>query len=234
MTLGIMQPYIFPYIGYFQLINAVDKFVVYDDVSFIKQGWINRNKILLNRAEHVFTVPLKNASSFVTIGKTEINHALYAGWCGKFAKTLEQAYSKAPNYRPVRELVMGVLEERHNTISELAAKSITTTCGYLGVATEFVMTATHYNNGELKANERVKDICKKEKADAYLNANGGKELYSKDDFERAGLRLNFIRTNSITYPQWGGEFVPWLSIIDIMMFNTLEAVQVLLRECSFE
>lgn len=229
-----MQPYIFPYIGYFQLINAVDRFVVYDDVTFIKGGWINRNKILLNGAAHVFTVPLKNASSFVTIGKTEINHVLYDGWKNKFLKTLEQAYKKAPFYEAGCVLVTGVLNSNAYTIAELAAKSIKDTCNYLGISTEFVLTATHYGNSELKAEERVKDICRREGANTYINATGGRELYDKDDFEKAGLKLQFIKTHSISYPQLGGEFVPWLSIIDVLMFNSQETIQGFLKECSFE
>ncbi|MCD6012866.1 MAG: WbqC family protein [Flavipsychrobacter sp.] len=234
MKLGVMQPYIFPYIGYFQLINAVDRFVVYDDVTFIKGGWINRNKILLNGAAHVFTVPLKNASSFVTIGNTEINHALYDSWKNKFMKTLEQAYRKAPYYETGYKLVSGVLNSKSNTIGELAAKSIIDTCSYIGVKTDFVTTATHYGNSELKAKDRVIDICKKEGADTYLNATGGKELYDKDDFRNNGLELKFIKTHGISYPQLGNEFVPWLSIIDVMMFNSPEAIQGFLKECSFE
>jgi hypothetical protein len=234
MKLGVMQPYIFPYIGYFQLINAVDRFVVYDDVTFIKGGWINRNKILLNGEAHVFRVPLKNASSFVTIGKTEINHVLYDGWKNKFLKTLEQAYRKAPYYETGYRLVADVLNSSKGTIGELAAKSIVDTCSYLGIKTELVLSATHYGNSELKSEERVKDICRIEGANTYINATGGRELYDKEDFERAGLKLQFIKTHSITYPQLGNEFVPWLSVIDVMMFNSPETIQVFLKECSFE
>ncbi len=233
MKLGVMQPYIFPYIGYFQLINAVDRFVVYDDVTFIKQGWINRNRILLNGAPHIFTVPLKNASSYVAIGKTEINKPLYEVWSRKFLKTLA-GYAKAPHYAVVHDLVSGVLNGGHDTICSLAADSITATCDYIGIATAFVPTATHYNNNGLKAQERIIDICKKVGADTYINATGGKDLYNKEDFERAGLTLKFIKTHSITYPQSGNEFVPWLSIIDVMMFNTPDTILGYLKECSFE
>ena len=234
MKLGIMQPYIFPYIGYFQLLNAVDRFVVYDDVTFIKQGWINRNKILLNGAEHVFTVPLKNASSFITIGKTEINNVLYSNWANKFLKTIGQAYSKAPHFHKVFELLNSVMNGKHDIISELATSSIVATCNYLGVEAEFVETATGYANGELKAKDRVIDICKKEKADIYINPIGGRELYSRDDFEKSGLLLNFIRSKNITYRQLGNEFVPWLSVIDVMMFNAPEVISGFLNEYELE
>src|SRR5689334_464160 len=146
MKLGIMQPYIFPYIGYFQLVNSVERFVLYDDVAFIKQGWINRNQILLNGESHMFTVPIKNASSFTTIAQTKINGNLYEGWRNKFLKTMQQAYAKAPYYADVCNLVSNVFNAKCETISELAARSIVDTCIYLGVNTEFVLTATGYGN----------------------------------------------------------------------------------------
>jgi WbqC-like protein family len=234
MTIGIMQPYIFPYIGYFQLISAVDKFVLYDDVMFIKQGWINRNRILLNGEPHVFTVPLKNASSFTAIAQTGINQQLYPGWKTKFFKTLSQAYAKAPQYTRVIELLEEVFYGPWQTIGELASGSVTATCRYLGITTPFVPTAIHYGNSDLKAEERVIDICRREGASVYINAAGGKELYSEDHFSRAGLGLRFIKSGSIVYPQFSATFVPWLSIIDVLMFNTPEDALRLINQYELE
>jgi hypothetical protein len=234
MKLAIMQPYIFPYIGYFQLIHAVDKFVAYDDVTYIKQGWINRNKILLNGKEFIFTVPLKNASSFTTIAQTEINQNLYDGWRNKFYKTLDQAYRKAPFYQPVSELITTVFDARHTTIAELAVASITASSTYVGLQREFVPTATGYGNNDLKAKDRVLDICRKEKADVYVNPIGGKELYAKEEFAQSGITLHFVKSHNIVYPQFNNEFVPWLSIIDVMMFNAPADVMKLLAEYDLE
>ncbi len=234
MKLGIMQPYIFPYIGYFQLIKAVDRFVVYDDVAFIKQGWINRNRILLNGEPHTFTVPLKNASSFVTIGNTGINQDIFPTWSNKFLKTLTQAYSKAPYYNEVFELVSLVLFGPCDTISILATNSLIQTCSYLNITTEFVRSAVPYQNSDLKAKDRVIDICKKEKAEIYINPIGGKELYDKADFKQAGLDLFFLRTGNISYEQRVREFVPWLSIIDVMMYNSPETIMGFLNDFDLE
>lgn len=230
MKIGIMQPYIFPYIGYFQLLNAVDKFVIYDDVAFIKQGWINRNNILLNGKPHIFTVPLKNASSFTTIRATEINYNLYDHWKTKFLKTLVQAYSKALFFQEVYSLSEHILNNKYNSISELASNSLTETCRYLGIKTEFLYTAASYGNNNLKAKDRVIDICKREQADIYINPIGGTELYAKEDFEKAGLILHFIKTHNIKYQQFSDNFVPWLSIIDVMMFNEIAQVRGFLNE----
>jgi hypothetical protein len=224
MDLGLMQPYLFPYVGYYQLINSVDKFVVYDDVSFIKQGWINRNRILLNCKDYIFTVPLANASSNAAINKTEINYNLYSGWKGKFMKTLAQSYAKAPNYPAAAELIDSILSQNQPTISLLATDSIVSTCNYLGLKKDYVLTSTGYNNNELRAYERVIDICKKEGASRYINPIGGQELYSREVFTNVGLQLNFIKSKSVTYPQFNCAFVPWLSIIDLLMFLSKEQI----------
>ena len=234
MKLGVMQPYIFPYIGYFQLVHCVDRFVMYDDVSYIKQGWINRNKILLNGQEHIFTVPLKNASSFVTIANTELNKPLYEIWRAKFLKTLAQAYTKAPNYNIVSDLVASVLYGPHDTIGRLAAASIVEVSGHVGIKTQFITTAAGYGNNDLKAQDRVIDICKKEHASTYTNPIGGKELYSKEEFAANGIVLNFVKTHKIIYPQMNNEFVPWLSMIDVLMFNDVATVMSFLNAFDLE
>jgi WbqC-like protein family len=234
MKLGIMQPYIFPYIGYFQLINAVNRFVVYDDVTYIKQGWINRNNILLSGQPLMFTVPLRKASSFTSIAGTSINMELYNLWVYRFEKTLMLAYSRAPYYKETAELVMSVFNSSCKTISELAVASILATCKYLDVNTEFVLTSSIYHNNDLKAQQRVIDICKRENAATYLNAAGGKALYSKDDFKNEGLELKFLKSRSITYNQIKPNFVPWLSIIDVLMFNSPGVVRNLLNEYDLE
>ena len=141
MTIGIMQPYIFPYIGYFQLINSVDKFIIYDRVSFIKKGWINRNKILLNGKDFVFSVPLKNASSFEEINKTQIEQELYRKWIVRFLKTLKINYANASNFSDTYGLIASVFNNEFDSISELASNSIEQTMKYIGINTEFMTTA---------------------------------------------------------------------------------------------
>lgn len=233
MTLAIMQPYFFPYVGYFQLIHAADKFVFYDDVAFRKKGWIQRNKILVNGGEHIFTVPIKNASSFVAINHTGINRQLYDRWKTDFLKTLAMSYGKAPHYKAVYELVEAVLNEPHDTIATLGTASVVACCNYIGLKKELVLTADRYHNNELRSQERVLDICRQEGATTYVNAIGGKELYAVDDFAARGIELKFIKTRLVPYEQHGGEFVPWLSIIDIMMFNEPEQIRAMFGAYDF-
>lgn len=225
-----MQPYVFPYIGYIQLVAAVDKFVFYDDVSFIKQGWINRNNILLGGKAHLFTVPLEKASSFNLIKDTKLNQKFYPTWSKKFIMTLEQNYKKAPHYNAVMPMVKEVFFAENETISELAIQSVISTINYLGLKTEIVKSSTIYNNTHLNGQDRVLDICRKEHAKHYINPIGGQVLYSKDTFLEQNLKLNFIKSIPLSYEQnESNDFVPFLSIIDTLMFNSPEQISKMLK-----
>ena len=228
MTIAIMQPYIFPYIGYFQLINTVDKFVIYDDVNFINKGWINRNNILVSGQAHLFTIPLKDASQNKLIYEVEL--AVNDPWKKKFLKTLQQSYLKAPNYQKVFLLIEEIVNFEAGTIAELTLHALQKICGYMNITTEIVPSSSVYNNTELKAQDRILDICKQEKAIHYINPIGGMELYDKNKFEKEGIKLNFIKSTADPYLQFKNAFVPWLSIIDILMFNDAESVDKLLKE----
>jgi hypothetical protein len=228
MKLAIMQPYLFPYIGYFQLMHAADKFVMYDDVTFIKQGWINRNNILVNNGPHLFSVPVTKISSNTRICETGI--AGPATWKPKLLKTFQLAYSKAPHYEVVFDLLEDILKTDALSISGLAIESTEQICRYLGIKTPIKHSASGYNNRELNGQERVIDICKKERADAYINPIGGLELYDREIFREAGIELNFIKSKPIEYKQFNAKFVPWLSIIDVMMFNSPVEIDGLLNQ----
>lgn len=218
MKLGIMQPYIFPYIGYYQLINAVDKFVIYDDVNYINKGWINRNNLLVNGKAFLFTIPLKEASQNKLINQIEIQEN--GSWSKKLLKTIEQAYKKAPYFENTFSLVSNIINSPVKGIHELALLSLRAVAEYLDIKTEFVDSSSVYQNTNLKAQERILDICLKEKADHYFNPIGGMEIYSNELFERSGIRLDFLKTIPVPYTQFGNEFVPYLSIIDVLMFNS--------------
>jgi len=220
MKLGIMQPYFFPYIGYFQLINAVDKFIFYDDVNFIKNGWINRNRILLNEKPHYITIQLKNASSF-----NAINGIQFSDNRDKLRKTIFQAYKKAPYLDGAWPIVDRCLRYETQLVSELAIYSILETCKYLNLMTEFETSSISYGETKgLERENRIKEICRMNNASCYINPIGGIELYTKDVFKAAGIELSFLKTNETIYNQNGSAFVPRLSIIDVMMFISREEI----------
>ena len=219
-----------PYIGYFQMIKSVDTFIFYDDVNFIKQGWINRNRILLNNKDFLFTIPLHNATSFSLIKDTLLNEKFYPIWKVKFLQSIAQNYKKAPHFEVVYSLISTVLNTNCQSISELAIESVKMVSGYLNLNTEFYVASERYQNIQLEREKRLIAICKNENATNYINAVGGKELYSKEVFKANGIELQFIASKPIVYKQFKDDFIPWLSIIDVLMFNSVAEVNELLNK----
>ena len=231
MKLAIMQPYFFPYIGYFQLIQAVDKFVFYDDVNFIKQGWINRNRILLNNKDFLFSIPLEQISSNKKINETKISKKYFEKWLTKFYKTINSAYNKAAYFNDTLSLLEKTFEIKHATISELAIESITNVCNYLGVEKEFEVSSKLYQETfGLSKSGRLIEICKKNNTKQYINPIGGQAIYTKEEFAKSGIKLSFLQSNNIRYNQFGNKFVPGLSIIDILMFNSVDEIKEMLSK----
>lgn len=220
MKLAIMQPYLFPYVGYFNLASQVDKFVFYDDVSYIKNGWINRNRLIFSGEVKYFTIPLRGASSNLLINKVEMQPK--SVWLRKILESIKQSYSKAPNFQQCYEFIVGVLDNDTVSISELAKHSVVSTSKLLGLGTNFIYTSSIYENAHLKGVERVIDICSKERADMYVNLPGGQNLYEEQIFRDFGIELKFIQPNLLQYQQFRGDFIPALSILDVLMFNDLE------------
>jgi hypothetical protein len=217
MRLAIMQPYLFPYMGYFQLMAAVDRWVVYDDVQFIKGGWINRNSVRVGGRPHLFTVPLADASANKPICETGIDQAQFPRWRVRFQKTLQQSYRTAPFLAAVLGLVEETLGARCDTISELNVRTLAAVRDHVGLSTEIVPTSRQYGNEHLRGQERVLDICARERAATYVNAIGGQSLYSTRAFADRGVELWFLKGEGPVYEQGPGEFVPNLSILDAMM-----------------
>lgn len=228
MKVGIMQPYFMPYIGYWQLINAVDKYVIHDDVNFIKGGWINRNRILLEDKVKYFNVQLIKASSNKKINEIDINTDFRVS--NKTLRILELTYKKAPFYDIVQPVIKQILKCNKDNLSEYLINSIEIVCDYLGITTELVISSNLDKNCDLKGQERVIDICKLLGATEYYNAIGGQQLYSHEEFEKRGIKLKFLQTKKIEYCQFGNTFQENLSILDVMMFNSKDKLREFLSE----
>ena len=228
MTVAIMQPYILPYIGYLQLMANVDKFIFYDDVAFINRGWINRNRVLMNGKDFMFTIPLKEASQNKLINEIYIDNAV--NWRPKFLKSIEQSYKKAPFYPEIYPMIEKIVNNNSEKINDYIVGSFELLNVYLGIKTTIIRSSSSYQNTHLKAQERILDICKQEKANHYVNPIGGMELYQKERFEQEKIKLSFIKTKSIQYTQFKNEFIPWLSILDVLMFNDSDKIQGFLNE----
>lgn len=223
MKVGIMQPYLFPYIGYFQLINAVDKFVLFDDVNYINKGWINRNRILLNKQEYIFTIPLEKASQNKLIN--EINIAKDITWKGKLLKTIETAYIKAPMFQMAFPIIDEVICYNEQNLSAYIYHSIKKLCENFRINTQIIESSGQYNTSKLKGQDKILEICSQEKATQYINPIGGTNIYQCELFRQKQLKLLFIKSNPIVYSQFGNNFIPWLSIIDVLMFVDKETIK---------
>jgi hypothetical protein len=228
MKLGIMQPYFFPYIGYWQLINAVDKYIIYDDVNFIKGGWINRNSILMNGKDKLINLQLHNASPNKLINEVEVlGNPIYNK---KLLKTLESCYKKAPYFPNTFIVIESVINQKEKNLAKYLEFAIKKVCDYLSIDTELIVSSTIRKNNELRSQDKVIEICKILGADEYINAIGGQKLYSYSDFSTKGIGLKFLQTGDIKYTQFKSEFVPNLSIIDVMMFNNQEEISKMLDD----
>lgn len=227
-TIAIMQPYFLPYLGYFQLMAAAEKFVVFDDVHYINRGWVNRNRLLLDGAAHTFTAPLRGASQNLLICEIELVDE--QGWRGKLLRTIRQAYAKAPCYAEVSVLMERLITYPSLRLDEFLLNSLREIASYLALEVEIESTSRVYGDSYLNGQERILDICRQEHADIYINPIGGEGLYDRAYFKEQGVQLKFLRSRPVSYPQGKGEFVPWLSILDVLMFNPQPEARRLLSE----
>ncbi|HZQ59764.1 MAG TPA: WbqC family protein [Casimicrobiaceae bacterium] len=226
MKLAIMQPYFLPYIGYFQLIAAVDLFIVYDDIKYTKKGWINRNRMLRNGEPAVFSLPLRHGSDALDIREREIA-ATFAP--EKLLLQFAGAYRGAPHYAETRPLLEAVLGQRETNLFRFLHGALVRTCEHLGIRTPIRISSSVPMPAGLRSEARVLALCEAIGATTYINPIGGTELYARETFRSHGIDLKFLRTRPLPYAQSAGAFVPWLSIVDVLMFNRRDAVQTMLR-----
>lgn len=227
MKLGIMQPYFMPYIGYWQLMNAVDTFVVYDDVNYIKRGWSARNYILVNGQKHLFHVDVQNGSQNSLYCDVVVIDKLV-----KLRKTIEMSYKKAPCFIQAMDVLDKIFSYPDKRFNYFILHSFQQMLVFLGVNTQLVLSSTLQNDKQLKGQDKILDICGVLNADVYINAIGGQELYDKGAFVSKGIELEFLEPQLMGYRQFSNGFVPSLSMIDVMMFNDVEEIRNMLDSFS--
>lgn len=233
MILGMMQPYFFPYLGYWQLMNMADEYIIYDDVNFIKNGWIHRNRIKINGQPAFFNLAIKKASQNKHINELELN--MDDAKREQLIAKLQFNYAKAPYFKETMALFKEIIYCDKNNLAEFLANSNRKVAAYMGITTPIYTNTELEMEHELTGADRIIDICHKRGIDTYINAIGGTELYSKEEFAKEGITLGFLRMDSdITYPQGKGEFLPGLSIIDVLMYNSKEEVAELLKRYTIE
>ena len=225
--IAVMQPYFFPHLAYFQLIHASDKFIFYDDVNFKTDGWIHRNRILINGTPKYITIQCRKASHLKLINEVELD--LNEIKRNKLLRKIKMTYSNAPFFDEVYDLFENVIGTTTKFISELAIESVRSTMSYLNIETDTAVSSEVYDNQNLGGKDRVLDICKKENCEIYINSKGGMELYNSDDFRNEGMDLKFLIPEVIIYRQFSSKFVSSLSILDVMMFNSVDEINRMLQ-----
>jgi hypothetical protein len=222
MKIGIMQPYFLPYIGFFQLIAQVDQFIIYDNIKYTKKGWINRNRMLLNSTDTCFSLPLKKASDSLDVVQREISPDFNRR---KLLNQFKGAYQRAPYFEQTFALLDPIIHNVEQNLFRYIHHSITAVCRYLDIGTTIHTSSSISINHELKSEHRVIALCEAMNARTYINPIGGTELYDRSKFSMHGIDLRFIKTIPFEYQQFGATFVPFLSIIDVLMFNSPSAVR---------
>jgi hypothetical protein len=252
MKIAIMQPYFLPYIGYFQAIEAVDKYILYSNLNFTKKGWINRNRLLIkNQSVFTITVPIKDRSQNKLISSIKI--IANSEWIEKLLRTIYINYKGAEHFNEVYPFLENMFSKSFEYLSQLNGYLITNICNYIGIKTTIESDSTnkylelerklpridendysHFRYMEKTRPEkkvaRILEICKTENATTYINAIGGQNLYSNEEFSKYGIDLKFIQTEEFEYPQFSQDFQPNLSIVDVLMHNGSVGTKKLLQK----
>lgn len=233
MTIGIMQPYLFPYIGYWQLINIVDTFVIYDNIQFSKKGWFHRNNILLDGKKKLFSIPLKKDSDSLDVVERYISDGAEKE-INKIIRQIEIAYKKAPYFKDVFPMIKEIFQNKEINLFKYIYNSVLEICNYLEIDTKIIISSTVDIEHSLKSQDKVIALNKVLNATKYINPIGGIELYDFEKFQNENIELFFLNSNVPEYNQFGKEFIPYLSIIDVLMFNSREDIKKLLLEYKLE
>lgn len=229
MSIGIMQPYFFPYIEYFKLMEAVDVYVIADDLRYIKNGFINKNSILLNNEAFKISLQLKGASQNKLINEIEVGEN-----SGQLLETIRRTYKKAPYFNTVFPLIESILLNEEKNLARFLGDSLIKISRYLDIKVEILYSSDIDKDDDLKFDKRIMNICQILNEDHYINAIGGKEIYSKEEFSKHNISLDFINSGTIKYNQFNDNFISNLSIIDVMMFNSIENIKGFLHSYELE
>jgi len=200
----------------------VDIFVVYDNIQYTKKGWINRNRFLLNGKDMIFTIPIKKDSDYLDVNQRKIIDDFSPD---KILNQIKAAYSKAPYYTKIYPMIEEIFRYDEKNLFQYIYKSILLIMEYLHINTKIIVSSNLKIDHSLRGQDKVISICKHLNGEKYINSIGGIDLYSKDIFDKNNIELNFIKSQNIAYEQFNHDFVPWLSILDVMMFNSQEKIK---------
>lgn len=226
MQLGIMQPYFFPYLGYFDLINYSYRWIVFDTVQYIRHGWVNRNRILHpKKGWQYIAVPVKKHSRNTVIKDIEVSQD--PKWRKRILGQIQHYRRTAPYFHETYQLVEECLAAEEHSLSRLNVAILDNVCHHLGISFEY----EYFSEMELELgpvegpDEWAIRISEAIEATEYVNPAGGIAIFDSSKFEARGIRLTIRNLPSLRYPCPGYEFIPGLSIIDILMWNLPDKVK---------
>ncbi|KOS69857.1 hypothetical protein AEA09_12940 [Lysinibacillus contaminans] len=230
MRVAIMQPYFFPYIGYFSLLQAADMFVILDTVQFQRKSWMTRNKIISLKGDSTYIkLPVKKAPLDTLINQIDINNEV--DWKTTLFNQL-LVYKKAPFYTETMDIVKNIINADTNKLVDINKNILLEIINYLKldckivVFSEMGLKVEEVNN----ADEWALNITKALNAEEYINPPGGVTFFNKQKYKDSDIDLKFIKNNLKQYKQYHLDFVPGLSIIDVMMFNSIEEIHKMLAD----
>jgi hypothetical protein len=232
-TIAVMQPYLFPYLGYFQLIAAADVFVLGDDLQYVRSGWVNRNRILHNDEARLITFPLKKDRFELQINQRQLcDH--FSDEAERLIRLLTESYEQAPYFAQVMPLVERLIRFPQQNIALYAEHAIREMCAYLHIVTPIMRSSDLILGNPLDKQERIIRIAHTFEATTFITPEGGSVVYDRDHFARNRLLVRFFRMTPVEYRQFRQPFVANLSIIDVLMFNCVEQVQRMLAEYQLD
>lgn len=226
MKIGIMQPYFWPYLGYFQLLHAVDQYVIYDNIEYTKRGWINRNRYLCSGQGRYFTIPVAKAADNLDVCERKVALNFDRR---RLKRQIQAAYAKAPYYENIYPLFCECVDYGEENLFGFIFYSVKKIAEYLDIHTKIMISSDLQIDHTLRGKDKVLAICQELHADMYVNPAGGKALYPEQEFQDKGIRLRFLEMEEITYQQFDRPFVANLSILDVLMFQSKAEVWQLLN-----
>lgn len=195
-TIGLMQPFFLPYIGYFQLMNAVDFFIVLDNVEYSKKSYVKRNILNLNGKDKLFSIPIKKSKDNSKINELILSEK-FRDFKIKFYNQFKTNYYYADYYDEAIELLNEIFSTDEIRLSNFLVNQLKVIAKKFEMNTTIATSSDYLKDNYDTKEERIFDICKKLESKIYINAIGGRKLYSKEFFSLQGIDLKFIQKNIV-------------------------------------
>lgn len=226
MNLALMQPYFFPYVGYFDLICNCNRFVVFDEAQYIKQGWINRNRVLHpGEGWQYVTVPVQKHRSSTRIGQVSI--VPDDSWKSKLKARLTHLKSHAPHYAETMDLLDDCLDSDERSISKFNVAIIEKICRFLGIEfnCSYISELGLDLGSGLGPGDWALQLARRLKARNYVNLPGGEDLFDAAAFQKSDIGLCIRKIEPFVYSTGKYVFQENLSIIDVLMWNSVTEIR---------